>query len=236
VRTTLAIAALLLLGRISTLAQCEGDLSWDFDEEEKEGFSIGKFLSNTFTPSLIQDTKKIRSYIRDPRFKELMVRCGDARAVDGIFLKSLKITDFNVGRALFLSLMATLEHRDVDFKIPVLGSFNLPLTFEEDSLFNARIQNLPSKIYSDTPPGEFGDKDKLQHFFASAYLSYVSESPELAKQSGNIVEWGEAKFVVGGADDQRDRRSNKHGEAFGRDLLVVKTLLPSDYLRVPNEK
>ncbi len=225
------MALLVVLMRVPSLAQCEGDLSWDFDEEGKEGFSLGTFLSDTFTPRLIVDTRKIRDYIRDERFKELTRRCGDLRAVDGIYLKALKIADYDIPRALFLSLMGTLEHQSVEFKVPVLGILGVPLTFEEDSLFQCRKRNLPSRIYPDTPPE--GDRDKLQHFFASAYITYASDSPELAKQSGNFVEWGESKFIVGGADDPRDKRSNKHGEAFGRDLLVVKTLLPSDYLQLP---
>jgi hypothetical protein len=222
-----------MLVHATSLAQCEGGLSWNFDDEARS-FTIGKFFTETFTPTLILDTKRIRDYIRDPRFKELTVRCGDMRAVDGIYLECLKIAEYNIGRALFLSLMGTLEHQSVAFKIPVLGVLTVPLTFEQDSLFTLRKENLPSKIYTDTPPE--GDKDKLQHFFASAYLSYASEAPELAKESGDLVEWSEAKFVVGGADDPRDKRANKHGDAFGRDLLVVKTLLPSDYLRLPYEQ
>jgi hypothetical protein len=228
------LAALLVLIRVPSLAQCEGGLSWDFDEEENGGFSLGTFLSETFTPKLVLDTRKIRSYIRDPRFKELTQRCGDLRAVDGIYLKALKIADHDIARALFLSLMGTLEHQSVEFKVPLLGVLGVPLTFEEDSLFRCRKENLPAGLYPDTPPE--GDKDKLQHFFASAYLAYSSDSPEMAKQSGNFVEWGESKFIVGGTDDPRDTRANKHGEAFGRDLLVVKTLLPSDYLRLPYEQ
>lgn len=225
---------LTIVIRTTSFAQCEGGLSWDFDEQEDHGFSIGKFFTETFTPKLILDTRKIRDYVRNPRFKELMLRCGDMRAVDGIYLKALKIANYNVSRALFLSLMGTLEHENVGFKIPIVGALEVPLTFEEDSLFAARTKNLPTRIYPDTPPE--GDRDKLQHFFASAYLSYVSESPELAKESGDFVEWGEARFIVGGDDDPRDKRSNKHGDAFGRDLAVVRTLLPSDYMRLPKEQ
>ncbi len=137
-------------------------------------------------------------------------------------------------RALFLSLMGTLEHRDVHVRMPVLGFIKMPLTFEEDSLFKSRYRNLPSRIYADTP--REGDRDKLQHFFGSAYISYASESRELAQTTGDLIEWGEAKFVVGGVDDPRDRRSNKHGERFGHDLLTVKNLLPSDYLNSPFEE
>ena len=221
--------------------QCDGKpasdgLTWNFDEKEKEGFSLGGFVSDIFTPQIVIDTKEIREYVRDARFKELMKRCGDMRAVDGIYLKALRIAEYHIGRALFLSMMAVLEHQKVALKVPIVNSLQLPLTFEEDSLFKVRVQNLPSRVYQDSPEGAEGDKDKLQHFFASAYLGYASESPDLVRTTGNLVEWGEASFVVGGADDPRDKRANRHGEAFGRDLLAVKTLLPSDYLTLPYEE
>lgn len=223
------------------LAQCHGKpgpdgLTWDFDPGEKKGFSIGKFFSDLVTPQVLQDTHIIRAYVRDPRFVELKNRCGDLRAIDAIYIKALRITAYNITRALFVSLMAVLEHQNVDVRTPVGGSVRLPLTFEEDSLFMTRRRNLPKRFYADSPTDAFGDRDKLQHFFGSAYLAYASESPEFARSTGNVIEWGEAKFVVGGADDPRDKRANKQGEAFGRDLLVVKTLLPSDYLTLSFEE
>lgn len=222
----------------STYAQCDGKpgpdgLLWNFDESDQEGFSLFRFLENVFTPELIQDTRQIRAYVRDQRFRILLQRCGDMRAVDAIYQKALKISEYNIGRALFLSMMATLEHQNVNLKVPMLGSIDVPLTFEEDNLFKARQRNLPSRIYPETPVGEHGDKDKLQHFFGSAYLAYVSESPGFTRTSGNLIEWGEAKFVVGGADDRRDKRANKQGEHFGHDLLSVRILLPSDYFSLP---
>lgn len=231
---------LLLTCVLEMRAQCDGSrspdsLSWNFDERENSGFSLGVFLSDIFTPKLVSDTRRIRKYILDTRFQTLRERCGDMRTIDAIYLKSLKIADHNIARALFLSLMAVLEHRKVDVKLPIFNSMKLPLTFEEDSIFAARIKHLPIHIYADTPNTLEGDRDKLQHFFGSAYLAYASEAPEMTQTTGNIIEWGEAKFVVGGTDDLRDKRANKHGESFGRDLLVVKTLLPSDYLTFPRE-
>lgn len=227
---------LLLAAQGSVSAQCDGKpgpdgLSWDFDEAEKEKFSLFRFLGDVVTPDLYKDTRRIRSYIRDERFGVLLKRCGEMRAVDGIYLKALKIAEHSIGRALFLSLMAVLEHRDLELKVPIVGSIGLPLTFEEDSIFNARMKNLPTKIYADTPPQ--GDRDKLQHFFGSAYIAYASESREFARTSGDLIEWGEAKLVVGGADDDRDRRANSQGERFGHDLLTIKNLLPSDYINLP---
>lgn len=238
-KTLFAISVLLLLSHCISIAQCDGKpgpdgLSWDYDEGEKESFSLFKFIGNAFTPDLIKETRQIRAYVRDVRFGVLMKRCGDARAIDAIYLKALKFAEHNLARALFLSLMGTLEHRDVDLKIPIIGPIGVPLTLEADSMFNSRFRNLPSRLYSDTPPE--GDRDKLQHFFASAYISYASESRELARTGGNFVEWGEAQFVVGGVDDPRDRRANRHGERFGHDLLTVRNLLPSDYLNLPFEE
>jgi hypothetical protein len=221
-------------------AQCNDEkspdgLSWDFDEGKSEGFSIGTFLSEIFTPQIIIDTKHIRQYVLDERFQVLRNRCGDMRTIDAIYLKSLKIADYNIARALFLSLMAVLEHRKVEVKIPIVSSLKVPLTFEKDSIFSARIKHLPTQVYSDSPTILEGDRDKLQHFFGSAYLSYASEAPDFTRTLGNLIEWGELVFIVGGTDDPRDKRANKQGESFGRDLLAVMTLLPSDYLTFQHE-
>jgi hypothetical protein len=225
----------LVLFLFEARAQCNDEkspdgLSWDFDEGKSEGFSIGTFLSEIFTPQIITDTKHIRQYILDEQFLVLRNRYGDMRTIDAIYLKSLKIADYNIARALFLSFMAVLEHRTVDFKMPIVSPLKVPLTFEKDSVFFARMKHLPIHVYSDSPTTHGGDRDKLQHFFGSAYLSYVSEAPEFARTVGNLIEWGEPIFVVGGTNDPRDKHANKQGESFGRYLLVVKTLLPSDYL------
>jgi len=218
-------------------AQCDekpapDGLTWEFDEGD-DGFSLGDFVGGLFTPQLVKDTRRIREYVRDLRFGELLKRCGDLRAVDGIFQKALKIAEFNIGRALFLAMVGSLEHQNIEVDMPLVGAVGLPLTFEVDSLFSARLKNLPRRLYPDSPSTGAGDMDKLQHFFGSAYISYISGSPELARTIGNAVEWGEAKMIVGGADDPRDKRANSQGEAFGHDLIYVNTLLPSDYLTLP---
>jgi hypothetical protein len=142
-------------------------LTWDFDTDTASGFSIIRLLSDTFTPQIVIDTRHIRDYVRDRRFHTLLAQWGDVRAIDAIYQKSLKIADYNIARALFLSMMAVLEHRNIDLKMPVVKSVAIPLTFEEDSLFSARVMNLPSLIFADSPNTPEGDRDKLQHFFAT---------------------------------------------------------------------
>lgn len=236
-RTFPLIVVLLMVGTVRSWSQCDDrpgsdGLSWDY-ETEKKSFNLFRFLGDAFTPRIVQDVNAMRAYVRDSRFAELTRRCGDLQAVDAIYLRALKVAEYNIGRALFLSMIACVEHQKLDIRIPLVGSVRMPLSFEEDSLFQARINNLPARIYADSPNDLHGDRDKLQHFFGSAYLAYASESPEFALSTGNVIEWGEAQFVVGGADDPRDRRANKQGARFGHDLLSVKTLLPSDYLHLP---
>lgn len=201
--------------------------SWEFGEEAP-GFSI----TDLVTPESVRDARRIRAYVRDPRFELLRQRDGDVRAADAIYLRALRIARYDVGRALLLSLLATLEHRTLPLKMPLVGVLNLPLTFEEEELFRARVRQLPRKLYPDSPAGEQGDRDKLQHFFGAAAVAYATESAEAARTAGTLVEWGESVVVVGGVDDPRDLRSNIQGEMFGHDLLYLTTMLPSDYLRL----
>lgn len=241
-KTLSLIFLLTFLGR-SVNAQCGEDppwredgqdgKGWDFGREPNPGFSIGRALGNFLTPPIIRETNEIRKYVRDTRFVAMRRQCGDLDAIDAIYRRAFRIAEYDVGRALFLSMMASLEHQNVDIKVPVLGKIGLPLTFEEDSLFKSRINNLPTQIYTDSPRTREGDRDKLQHFFGSAYLTFASESPGLARSTGNLIEWGEAKFVVGGADDPRDRRANKQGELFGHQLIFSRNLLPSEFLQLP---
>lgn len=235
-RKTLATILILLLCPFAyVLAQCDspGAPQWDFPLTEETGINVFSLLSNVVTPQIVRETREIRAFIRDPRFAELRRVCGDMRAVDALYIRALKIAEYNIARALVIAMMGTLDHQQLKVKAPLVGTLPLPLTSEDDVLFARRIANLPSKLYWDSPQNEHGDKDKLQHFFASAYIAFVTESPELARAAGNFVEWGEAQFIVGGTDDPRDKRANKQGETFGHDLVYVKTLLPSDYFTLP---
>lgn len=203
------------------------ELTWDFIEEGAE-FSITDLL----TPQSVREAERIRSYVRDPRFEALRHRDGDLRAADAIYLRSLRIAGYDIAQALFLSLLATLEHRRMPLRLPVFGVISLPLTFEDEGLFLERIKHLPRSLYPDSPSDGDGDRDKLQHFFGSATLAYATTSPSVARAAGEFIEWGEALMVPGGVDDPRDHRSNMQGEMFGHDLVYVQTMLPSDYLRL----
>ena len=191
------------------------------------------FFASLFVPKLLQDIGQLREYIQSEEVASIRRRYGDVPAVDALFHRAMKLSWNNVYEALFISMFATIDLRRLGVNLPLLGPLLwFPLTPEFEDEFLVRVNALPRKLYPDTPRGEAGDRDKLQHFFGSAFLAYVFESGEGADRVGNAVEMGEREFVVGGADDERDVRANKQGQEFGLHLLHDKSLHPSLFLRV----
>jgi len=189
------------------------------------------FFAPFALPKIFQDTHILREYIRSDEFSSLRAVHGDLYAVDRIFLKSLEITWSNYYEALLISSFSVMDHRNFGVNLPVVGSlFWFPLTSEFPDEFEDRIRRLPMHIYPDSPENGHGDRDKLQHFFGSAFVQFVSESKEGAERLGDMVELGESAFIVGGQFDERDRRANQHGRSFGLSLLRGSGMLPSDFL------
>jgi len=206
---------------------------WNIDVDSCNHPSFFSSFIDNVEPQIVSDVQTVRAYIRDQRFQDLRKQYDDVRAVDFIYLKALQTTQHDIARALFVSFLAVLEHRIIQIKMPFHLTIPVLLTLETDNAFTARIRHLPNNIYSDSPKGIARDRDKLQHFLGSAYLSYVLDNPEMVHTIGDILEWAEPGMIVGGENDPRDKRANLQGEQFGRDLLIVNTLLPSDYLTLP---
>jgi hypothetical protein len=154
----------------------------------------------------------------------------DLARMDRIYLQALVESEGDIGNALFGCLIACFEHRD----IPLSFGVHIPLTFEPDSAFNRRVARLPSRLFADRPTGD--DRDKLQHFFASAWLAWRLDNPAAADAIGLAVEAGEDLFVVGGADDPRDVRANRLGQLFAQLLITHPNALPGMMLRAWNRQ
>jgi len=187
-------------------------------------------LAPVLLPKVLADTWSLRDFVRSDEFGVVRERWGDRYAVDAIFDTAVRLCWNNKGLALLVSCLATLDHRRVGINLPVLGPLVwLPLTSEFDDEFQERVDRLPCALYADSPPGT-GDSDKLQHFFGSAFLVYVSESREAAQRVGTFVEWGEERFIVDGTVDERDLRANLQGQMFGLALLAEPRSRPSTFL------
>jgi hypothetical protein len=201
-----------------------------FDPPEEYPLAVN-FFAPLFFPKILQDEFRLKEYICSNEFTEFRRVYGDLHAVDAIFDRAMKVSWNNVYEALLLSFVCTIEHRNFGVKLPLIGPLLwVPLTSEFPDEFQHRVRALPSRLFSDTPLGFAGDRDKLQHFFGSAFITYTFESREASQRIGMFVEWGEDKFVVEGSLDERDIRANVQGQEFGSRLLDDASLLPSGFL------
>lgn len=184
-------------------------------------------IFNTLLKNRIFYVHQLRNFIRSEEFKELKNKLGDLNAIDIIYKKSLVLCDYNIKDALFVCALATLDHRKINFKLPLLG-FKIPifLTSESEEQFFKRTSNLPSHIFSNT----IDDRDKLQHFFFSAYLTYTNEGRASADKIGLLVEEGE-KLGLNLVRDERDILANRLGQNFGLYLHKNPLALPSRFLQ-----
>jgi hypothetical protein len=223
-----AAVALTLVARSSSSGQLRDAASLQryLTFEEPNQFAC---LLTWFPPVLIQNGIALKKFVRSKTFRSIREEFGDLRAVDAIYIRSMQLTNNNTAIALLLATLATFDHEMVGVRNPVFRLY-FPLTDESREEFRRRIRNLPRKLYADTPPIEMGDRDKLQHFFGSAFLAYISESRDAADRFGTFVERGEDVFVLGGVNDDRDFRANRHGQQFAAALLENNRRVPSEFM------
>jgi hypothetical protein len=185
-------------------------------------------LSPLIVPKVFSDCYQLREYVCSDEFASARRSCGDLHAVDLIFDRAMRLCWNNIGEALLVTTFAVMDHRRFGVSVPPLGAllwFPLSSEFPED--FRRRIRALPRFLYPDTPPGQAGDRDKLQHFFGSAFLTVLTGSEEAADRFGLFIEWGEERFIVGGVNDPRDVRANRQGQRFALRLMSDEDARPS---------
>jgi hypothetical protein len=182
---------------------------------------------------ILRDLDRLREFVRAEEFALIRSHYGDLVAVDKLFAAALELTGNNRHEALLIALFATMNHKDFRIRLaPLRARVWVPLSTEFDDEFQDRLAKLPRHLYLDSPGTRSGDVDKLQHFFGSALLAFALGSPDLAERIGDVVELGEEHFVVDGRFDERDRRANGHGRAFGLSLLTDLSAVPSNFFTV----
>lgn|GEM_PF-1765950 len=185
-----------------------------------------------FPPKFFEAELRLKGFIRSDKFLQIKKTNGELASVDSIFVRAKILTNKNLSLALLLSTLATNDHRVIYFQLPVFNlKFPFPLTFETEEEFQKRFENLPRYFLSP----KVDNRDKLQHFFASAFLSYTFESIEIASRFGIFVEEGENAFIEGGTYDVDDLKMNKLGAVFGAEIQINSQLIPSEYLQKKNK-
>lgn len=173
----------------------------------------------------------ISSYIASEEFSQLKKDIGDLSAADSIYATALKFKQNNYSEALLTLSAATLPYREVPIVIPLINSvWNYPIVSANDSVYNLKNKNLPANFFYDTPQNEYGDKDKLAHFFGFAFLEYSTFFFDFGNLIGNFIEAFEEDFKVQSSIDYRDLEVNFLGKCFGKLLKKDKSVLPSQVL------
>ncbi len=185
-------------------------------------------------PLIFNNVQELKRKICDDEFARIRREWGDRYAVDVVFRWSEQLCWNNRAMALFVAFLATIEHRRVGFRLPLLGPLIwLPLSGEFTDEFQARVALLPAHMFPDSPADDYGDKDKLQHFFGSAFLDYVFGGSDPAERVGDFIEWGEDAFVIEGSYDIRDLEANHRGRRFAERLRDDHAALPSAEMNTP---
>jgi hypothetical protein len=166
-----------------------------------------------FIPEGLRMGSDMRDYIESPEFgafDSLASMIGHPEdAFNEIYFEALAMAHGNLTDGFLAASYGSFEH---EF-IPLVffgAELDLPLTSEDHSHFLLRVSHLPAQLYR-IPEG---DRDKLQHFFASAWLKSLLGMDWLVQLAGEGVEEGESLFVIGDARDPRDIHANNDGRRF----------------------
>jgi hypothetical protein len=179
-----------------------------------------------FLPKGIAEGVALRSYLRSSAWDEFRKSHSDPESFDEIFEDANELCYDNRTAAILASSIAVLEHKTIPLKLFFGITLQIPLTMESQQDFDTRVSKLPEYIYDPKIP----DRDKLQHFFFSAYFMQVLKMNSLVKLLGDGVEIGEDLFIVGGVDDPRDRHANSDGRRFGTGCGAEMVPAPSFFL------
>ena len=204
-------------------------------------FFFSLFLIVTFSgisfpqqSKLSKGVNYISGFIAGNYFKNLKSTNNDLALADSIFLRAVKFYDNDIDEALLALTFAYVPYRKIPIVLPLIKVIvYYPLISADDSTYKLKNQNLPKYFFYDTPNNNYGDKDKLAHFFGSAYISYASNIFDLSNLIGYFVENFEETFKVQSSIDDRDLRTNKLGNIFGKTLKKNKNALPSQFLIIP---
>jgi hypothetical protein len=176
---------------------------------------------------LFNAVDSISKQIAERNYKEI----NDLFAVDSIYIHARNILDGDNSETFLSLTFAAIPYNNVPIRIPLINTLvNIRLICSVDSIYKLKNKKLPSRLFFDTPGGSFGDKDKIAHFFGSAFLSYSTNLFDLADLFGYFVEVFEESFEVQNKVDPRDMEANSLGQLFGQIIKKNKNVMPSQIL------
>lgn len=174
----------------------------------------------------------ISNHIASDEFESLKKEKSDLAQVDLLFEKAIVFFDGDISEALLCLTFATLPYNHIELRFLFGTRINIPLPSVPKKIFERKLKNLPEEIFFDSPKDEFGDKDKLAHFFGNAFLSSNFGWFNLSKFMGMFVEQVEEGLFVNGGYSNKDLITNHLGDLFGECIKNNRNLKPSDVLKI----
>ena len=145
----------------------------------------------------------------------------------------MKFYNEDYSEALLALTFTTVPYRKVPITLPLINvEIQYPLISADLDTYLLKNQNLPSQLYYDSPQNNYGDKDKLAHFFGNSFIGYAEPVFDLADVFGYFVEAFEEDFKAQSKVDFRDMNVNLYGKLFGDLLEKNKKILPSQVMLI----
>ncbi|MEO6941206.1 MAG: hypothetical protein ABI444_13910 [Candidatus Kapaibacterium sp.] len=184
-------------------------------------------LLRLFLPDGLREGYILREYLASDDFVSDEAGRSDTEKFDDIYDCAVELAHGETTKTFLATAFSVFEHRSIPIQI-FGGVVSIPLTTESAEHYQKRVDHLPIHVY-----GAENDRDKSQHFFASAWLKRVFGISWFANVLGELVEIGEESFVLGGSNDPRDKHANHDGVECASNYDDCVFQLPSNYL-TPN--
>lgn len=192
---------------------------------------IWLFLRGYILPEELNLIYELRSWLSRQEPLRPRTRKGDLDRTDEIYRRAVYLAEGDAVLAMLGCAWATLPYHTFPARIPLLDiGITVPVSTERRDAFERRMANIPGMLFSDTPRAL--DRDKLPHFFGTAWLQLLTGRPGLAIFAGEALEWGETIFKLEGSRDARDIAVNRLGVRFALQLQAHRDVLPSDILKL----
>lgn len=175
----------------------------------------------------------LTEHMTSDEYKQFSKTHNDLESVDHIYEKALLFFDGDLSETFFCLTFVFIPYNHIIVKLPLIGTnVRFPLPSPPQKVFNEKVLNTPKQLFFDSPQNNFGDKDKLAHFFANAFLRYSVSFFNLSEFLGIFVEYFEQGFFLQGGFDKKDLTVNHLGELFAEMVRNHSNARPSEALKV----
>jgi hypothetical protein len=188
---------------------------------------LWRYIRRVVLPEPLALMYELRGFITDLPRPDVRTREHDLQRLDAMYEEAIRLSEGDIMSALLMLTWATLPYHTFPAVLPILNlKITVPVSTESRASFDRRLANLPGVLLKDTP--SYLDRDKLPHFFGSAWLQCVLKSPELADACGEMIERLEEVFKLEGSRDPRDIMVNRLGISFAMQLQRQRAVRPSE--------